>query len=244
MSSSDWPIKVALTSLIGAFLAYKTLSKSRAKQQAAAPVPAAATSAAQIIEWFSNSAEKYDEVIDRDKDYTAYDRIPAMLLAHGLPKKANVVDLGCGTGLGAKPFFAAGHRVTGLDITQKMIDKCQSLPFDKLICMSLEDVLPFADNTFDGAVLIGVMEFIASPDRLFADIFRVVANKGVFGVTFPLKLPADIEAKLEIRTYTDEDIHGFCSRAGFKLVQKQTFQGFVFQNETIPYLGLLLQKVV
>jgi SAM-dependent methyltransferase len=70
-----------------------------------------------------DSARRFD---DRAVDYARYrPRYPAALVeslraARGLPPDAHVVDVGCGTGLLAEIFLAAGCRVTGVEPGEPM----------------------------------------------------------------------------------------------------------------------------
>jgi SAM-dependent methyltransferase len=47
--------------------------------------------------------------------------IEAVLAAHGAPRPARVLDLGCGDGRIAVPLAGAGHQVTGLDLSESML---------------------------------------------------------------------------------------------------------------------------
>jgi ubiquinone/menaquinone biosynthesis C-methylase UbiE len=198
-----------------------------------------------IIQFYNEFAEKYDATVLRDRDYTAYERIPAWLLeALPSPKvKYHILDLGCGTGLGSLKFFQAGHDVAGIDISPKMIECAQKLPFIQLICQSLESPLPFPENEFDAAIMLGVMEFIKKPQTLFHEIARILKSKSLFGLTVPKKLPEDLEAELGIRTYDPYVLEKQIAKEGFEIIRKEDFQGFIYKSRTISYRGYLFQIV-
>lgn len=145
----------------------------------------------EIIKFYDAFAESYDTTVLRDQDYIAYDKIPGWLLDHwsGKQKTMSILDLGCGTGLGDLKFFRAGHQVIGIDISPKMIERAQKLPFKQLLCQSLEIPLPFSDRQFDWAIMLGVMEFIQNPQTLFKEVGRILKPEGLFGLTIPKKLP-------------------------------------------------------
>ena len=71
------------------------------------------------VDTFGELGERYE---------AAFDRVPAQVrslewLLKQLPRHAKVVDVGCGTGKPACEMLAeAGHDVTGIDITPKMIE--------------------------------------------------------------------------------------------------------------------------
>lgn len=196
----------------------------------------------KIIRFYNEFADKYDETIFKDRDYSAYEKIPSWLLAALPASSIKICDLGCGTGLGSKAFIKAGHQVTGIDISSKMLEKAHSLGFKKLICQSLEEPLPFPNEEFDVAQLIGVMEFIQHPQALFKEIARILKPEGIFGLTIPKKLPSVTEKELEILSYYPVDIEKMLQLEGFQIKKKEDFQGFIYKEVIISYVGYLVKK--
>lgn len=195
----------------------------------------------EIVRFYNTFAQEYDDVVLQGRDYVAFEKIPSWILPRLKGKGAHVLDLGCGTGLGALGFFQAGHSVTGIDITSKMIEKARKLPYQQLICQSLEEPLPLRRGYYDAAMMLGVMEFIQNPAAVFAEVSRVLKPKGLFGITVPEKLPKAVEEKVGIRTYQLTDVEKAFATAGFGVLYSESFQGFVSQGETVPYRGYLLQ---
>lgn len=196
-----------------------------------------------IIEYYDQFALQYNEVVQQERDYTAFEKIPTWILERRQEPSLEIIDLGCGTGLGGTPFLQQGHFVTGLDISPKMLEKAASLPYKQLLCQSLEKPLPFSSQQFDVALMLGVMEFIHSPASLFAEVGRVLKNEGYYGITVPCKLPISLEKKLEIFTYERGSFEQLLLKAGFEIVYTEAFQGFISQGEVVSYQGYLLKKL-
>lgn len=197
-----------------------------------------------VVDYYTEFANKYDEVVLRDKDYIAYQKIPQWVVEAMSEASPYILDLGCGTGLSSRAFFERGWHVTGVDITPKMIEECRRLPFENLICQSLEEPLPFPDGTFDAAVMLGVMEFIQDVPRLFHVIARVLRPKALFAVTVPEKLPEDTESVLGIVTYEAAEIENLLSGAGFSVLRHEEFQGFVYKDKVVHYHGYLAKRTL
>lgn len=81
-----------------------------------------------------------------------------------------VVDIGCGYGRNRKIVEAAGGEWTGVE------------PFEggaHTVVANAED-LPFADGTFDVAIMDAVLEHIPDVGKAFAEVARVVNSGGIF----------------------------------------------------------------
>lgn len=70
---------------------------------------------------------------------------------------ANILDLGCGSGMGSRVFSEAGYYVVGIDISRSMLDigrkAVQNNPNLRLVQSDMRN-LGFTDNAFDGAISI------------------------------------------------------------------------------------------
>ncbi|OFW58654.1 MAG: methyltransferase type 11 [Actinobacteria bacterium RBG_16_64_13] len=93
----------------------------------------------------------------------------------------DILDAGCGTGVFTLDCLAAGARVTGLDISEPMLalatEKTAGYPFDAVQGDML--ALPFADRTFDKAVSVTAIEFIADARKAVDELFRVTKPGGL-----------------------------------------------------------------
>ena len=92
-----------------------------------------------------------------------------------------ILDAGCGTGVFTIDYLAAGAEVVGLDISQPMLDtatrKAAGYPF-QAVHGDMER-LPFADDSFDKAVSVTALEFVADGAGTLAELFRVTKPGGV-----------------------------------------------------------------
>ena len=89
-----------------------------------------------------------------------------------LPREENccILDLGCGTGLELGFYFDinATARITGIDLSQGMLDALRVKFQDqdlRLICASYFDV-PFGENCFDAAVSVESLHHFTKDEKL------------------------------------------------------------------------------
>ncbi len=91
-----------------------------------------------------------------------------------------ILDAGCGTGVFTLDFLAAGAEVVGLDISAPMlklaIKKSAGYAFSAL--RGDMEHLPFKDNSFDKAVSVTALEFIADGRGAVNELFRVTRPGG------------------------------------------------------------------
>lgn len=104
--------------------------------------------------------------------------IQAHIRAAGTPDntKNTCLELCCGTGILGKAFTQHGWEVTGIDLTQEMVD--ESGKYFKAVQGSVED-MPFPDHAFDVAILRQAYMLVNGPKAL-KEIRRVLKDDGVF----------------------------------------------------------------
>jgi SAM-dependent methyltransferase len=106
------------------------------------------------------------------------------LHSHGVDVAGcHVADIGCGYGGFSLALSAAGSRVTAVDLFSE--DWPISLAQDVVSVAADALRLPIHSDTFDIAVCASLIEHIACPDRLLAELARVVRPGGIVYISFP-----------------------------------------------------------
>jgi ubiquinone/menaquinone biosynthesis C-methylase UbiE len=134
---------------------------------------------------FDEWPEKYDRWFDTPIGSLVkkYESDLLLDLLH-LRTEERILDAGCGTGVFTLDMLAFGPRVTGLDISQPMLQraahKTQGHPFRGVAGdMSF---LPFVDECFDKVVSVTALEFVGDARGAVAELFRVTKKGGVIVV--------------------------------------------------------------
>ena len=104
-------------------------------------------------------------------------------------KNANVLDLGCGTGLELEEFFSINPsaKVTGIDLTKAMLDSLKTKFPDKditTICGSYFEV-PFGVDIFDAAVSVESLHHFTKEEKipLYTKLRKSLKPDGYFILT-------------------------------------------------------------
>jgi len=109
----------------------------------------------------------------------------------------HLLDIGCGLG-GAARYFASEHacEVTGIDLSGEYADVANALAArvglgERVCCRQGSALaLPFAPGSFDGAYMFHVGMNIEDKARLFAEVRRVLAPAGAFGIYDVMRVAA------------------------------------------------------
>ncbi len=119
-----------------------------------------------------------------------------------------VLDVGCGIG----DFLDFRPGAIGLDINPYAVEWCKKRGLDARL-MEV-DHLPFSNDSFDGVVLDNVLEHLAIPDKLIAEIERVLVPGGrvLIGVPGKRGYAADSDHK---KFYSEEDLKKTMYEKGF-----------------------------
>jgi len=92
----------------------------------------------------------------------------------------SVLDIGCGSGYGTYKLKELAYEVTGIDISEKMVQLAKNhLGNDVPLYVGSVDDLPFNDEAFDHALLINVIEWTEHPIDALLEIKRILKQGGM-----------------------------------------------------------------
>jgi len=106
--------------------------------------------------------------------------ITAFVALTGLEPGARVADLGCGSGAFTTLLAGAGYHCIGLDLSAKLIElACHKYSWIPFVVGDAEH-LPFADASFDGVLLSGMVHHFPDPSRCAAEVARIMRQRARF----------------------------------------------------------------
>ena len=132
---------------------------------------------------FDLTAEEYDDWYKGRMGGFADEVETRLALDMFLPcKNHRVLDVGCGTGNFSIKLARLGCRVTGIDLSGKMLavarrkakQQAPDITFKRMDVYSLE----FPDGYFDDVFSMAAFEFITEPRRAYSEMFRVLKPGG------------------------------------------------------------------
>ena len=142
----------------------------------------------KMAEFFEARLARYDEHmltnIEGAREFYPY---TASLLPKG--EGAEVLDLGCGTGLELEYYFRLNPSasVTGIDLSAGMLDALKGKFADKklnLICGSYFDI-PLGEGVYDAAVSVESLHHFTKEEKtaLYTKVFSALKDNGCFVLT-------------------------------------------------------------
>ena len=129
---------------------------------------------------FDAFAEKFDQQLIGNLGYNLPEKICAALHSVIRPgDRYDILDVGCGTGLCGPGLRPLARRLTGVDLSSKMLDQARSRGiYDELIREDLTQFLQHAERKFDVVIAADVLIYLGDLAALFAAAAQVLPPGG------------------------------------------------------------------
>ncbi len=132
-----------------------------------------------LVAYFDEFAETFKSKLVNALDYHVPEKLYAMLAKSGR-RFANVLDLGCGTGLCAPFLRQLGARLIGVDLSRRMLEKASARAlYNDLIEAEAGDFLDNCTERFDLVVAADFLPYFGDLATLFEKIARVLKPGGL-----------------------------------------------------------------
>jgi SAM-dependent methyltransferase len=106
-------------------------------------------------------------------------------VAAGLAKGGEVLEIGCGAGMGLPYLAKSARRVIGGDYTMGLLHEArEQLPRTDLVRLDAQH-LPFADQTLDVVLMLEMIYYVADQDAAYEECRRVLRPGGTLMVCVP-----------------------------------------------------------
>jgi SAM-dependent methyltransferase len=119
----------------------------------------------------------------RSEDFVFCGPERSALFAEWVGAGRRVLDLGCRYGALTQAYLA-GNEVVGVDVDRGALAEAAKLGIET-VWADVDEPLPFEDGSFDAVVAGELLEHVRFPDRLVAEVRRVLRGGGVFAGSVP-----------------------------------------------------------
>ena len=173
-------------------------------------------------DFWDKNAGRYDRFMR--KDAAAYERLYELLCP--VVRHKTVLELATGTGLIAKNIVNAATHIEATDASPEMIIEAKRDNQSAKLHFSVQDMfhLPYADKSFDVAIVSNALHIVPQPEKALVEIRRVLKDDGV--LIAPTFTHAENSFSGKVRAF-------FMKLAGFPLYSRWTseeYLAFLRQN--------------
>lgn len=155
------------------------------------PAPPAAP-AAYVEALFDGYAQNFDRHLVHKLAYRTPELLVAELQRAQPAPQADIIDLGCGTGLCGPLLRPNARRLTGVDLSSLMLAQAQTLGmYDELLHADITAALAGPAARFDIAVAADVFVYIGDLDAVFAATATALRPGGLFAFSVEASEEAD-----------------------------------------------------
>ena len=173
-------------------------------------------------DFWDKNAGRYDRFMR--KDAAAYERLCELLCP--VVRHKTVLELATGTGLIAKNIVNAAAHIEATDASPEMIIEAKRDNQSAKLHFSVQDMfhLPYADKSFDVAIVSNALHIVPQPEKALVEIRRVLKDDGM--LIAPTFTHAENSFSGKVRAF-------FMKLAGFPLYSRWTseeYLAFLRQN--------------
>jgi predicted TPR repeat methyltransferase len=197
---------------------------------------------------FDGYAARFENELVGNLHYRAPEILHALFAPHvALGTKLDIVDLGCGTGLGGAAFRSLARRLDGIDLSPRMIEQARARAiYQDLIVGELVGSLGALEPArYDLALATDVLVYLGDLAPLFAAVTRALRPGGWFLFSVERRLDDDAgfamhdgHRYMHGRAYVLDQT----ARAGFGLAAIEDTATRIDRGEPVPSLAVLLKR--
>lgn len=182
-----------------------------------------------VAQLFDDYADRFDKALVEKLDYSVPEKLAALITGHtGEARFANVIDLGCGTGLFGERIRHKADRLEGFDLSANMLAKAEVKgSYDHLaqadLSMSPEASGLFSampDHRADLVSAADVLMYLGNLDSVFVIASQLLSGKGLFAFSVE---DADAQGDFILRpslryAHSQTYIQDLCKRFGLEIL--------------------------
>lgn len=131
----------------------------------------------QPSDFWDKHAAHYDRFLRRDM--AAYQQMYELICP--AVRHKTVLELATGTGLIASHIINAAEQIEATDASEEMIHLAKEANRSSKLHFSVQDMfhLPYADHSFDVAIVSNALHIVPQPEKALAEVCRVLKDDGL-----------------------------------------------------------------
>ena len=197
---------------------------------------------------FDDYADEFDEHLVGQLHYQAHRQLIGALASLARGPYRSALDLGCGTGLCGPLVRPMVERLTGLDLSPRMLEKARALGvYDRLEHADVVEHLSRTAERHDLVLAADVFIYVGDLDPVFSAVRRVM-DRGVFCFSVELvenNSAAEFQLLSSLRyAHSEAYLHRLAAQHGFEILDLRRAPVRQDQRESIDGLFAYLAPIV
>ncbi|MES2141818.1 MAG: tetratricopeptide repeat protein [Pseudomonadota bacterium] len=201
------------------------------------------------IEYIKNLFDNYAFQFDIHLKEVLHYKTPELLQKYITPylknKKYKVLDLGCGTGLSGIPFSEIAEKLTGIDVSCKMLAQAKIKNcYDELIENDILNGLTAINEDYNLVLCVDTLVYFGELDELFSKIISHMETKGLLAFSIELADEPVTDYQLQATgryQHTDIYIKKLAKKNNLKCLKQLIVDGR-YQKNAFVKTGLFVLK--
>lgn len=150
----------------------------------------------EMADYWKDDADKFSNYYKKEGSFVSRflnKRTEILLPLIGDVKGKTVLDLGCGNGVHIKLIAPRCETITGMDISEKMLDETRKElrklgvnNYNLKIC-DVQKPLEVKKESFDLIISMGLLDYVESPKHVLKECHRILRDNGYIIFTIPKK---------------------------------------------------------
>jgi predicted TPR repeat methyltransferase len=193
---------------------------------------------------FDQYANHFDQHLTQVLGYQTPAYLDGMLRRVAPASELDTLDLGCGTGLCAPYLKAYSRSLTGVDLSQQMLDKAAERGlYDQLVCGDLTSYLDGRHDAWDLALAADVFVYIGDLAPVFESVRRALRPGGRFCFSVEAGDNADYALRPSNRyAHSRSYLERLAAASGFEILAVDALEARQENGTAIAALALVLSK--
>jgi predicted TPR repeat methyltransferase/uncharacterized coiled-coil protein SlyX len=173
-----------------------------------------------VTQLFDRYADRFDQELVEDLAYRAPELVAQAVQRAAPPPDAEVIDLGCGTGLCGPFLRPLARRLVGVDLSSRMLAKAEERGlYDELVHADIVSQLALTLDPVDLVIAADVLVYLGDLGPLFFAVQRALGPGGCFVFTIESHDGDEAYVLRSTRRYAhgDEYVRAAAEAAGFEI---------------------------
>jgi predicted TPR repeat methyltransferase len=170
-----------------------------------------------VRDMFDRYAQGFDKHLVKGLAYRGPELLAELLAPFVPARPIDILDLGCGTGLCGPLLKPWARTLTGLDVSEKMLDEAdEKQVYDTLVDAELQAWLATQADCFDLIVSTDVFIYLGDLSAVFASAHRALRPAGLFAFSTEASEGADVRLQESLRyAHSASYLRGLAAQTGW-----------------------------